>query len=277
MSERQSVASHYTHGALIDAIREGVARLGKTPATLSVDDLGPVEEFHIGGRAATENFLDQLCPGPDDHILDIGCGIGGASRFVAYRYGARITGIDLTQEYVDTGNTLSAWLGLEPRVSLHQGSAIATTFADASFDKAYMMHVGMNIEEKDALFAEIYRVLKPGAACGVFDVMRTGEGELKFPVPWAATPAQSAVSTAEEYRAALSNAGFTAVTECNRRDFALDFFAKLKAAAAAAEGPPPLGLHILMGETAPVKVRNMIENISENLVAPVELIARKSA
>ena len=58
---------------------------------------------------------------------------------------------------------------------------------------------------------------------------------------------------------------------------ALEFFARLRANASSAGRPPPLGLHIPMGETAPMKVRNMIENISENRVAPFELIAERPA
>ena len=56
---------------------------------------------------------------------------------------------------------------------------------------------------------------------------------------------------------------------------AIDFFRHRQTDAAAAGGPPPLGIHILMGETAQVKIRNMVENIVENRVSPVELIAEK--
>jgi hypothetical protein len=57
----------------------------------------------------------------------------------------------------------------------------------------------------------------------------------------------------------------------------LDFLDKLKAAATNAKGPPPLGLHIVMGKTGPMKIGNMAENISKNRIAPVELIAEKPA
>ena len=70
-------------------------------------------------------------------------------------------------------------------------------------------------------------------------------------------------------------AGFAITAERNRRDFALAFFADLRAKTAAAGGPPPLGLHVLMGKTTPEKVQNMIDNISKGRIAPVELIARK--
>jgi len=73
----------------------------------------------------------------------------------------------------------------------------------------------------------------------------------------------------------LQGAGFDILAERNRRDFALAFFADLRTRTAAAGGPPPLGLHVLMGKNTPEKVQNMIDNISRGHIAPVELIARK--
>lgn len=275
MATTNSISKHYSHGSLLEAIKAGIERLGKTPATIGVDDLGPVDEFHIGGREASESFLDQLRLSANDHVLDVGCGLGGTSRFVAHRYGSRVTGIDLTDEYVAAGRALCAWLGLDELVALEQGSATALPYPDETFDKAYMMHVGMNIADKQALASEVHRVLKPGGRFGIYDVMRVGEGELIFPVPWARSEDLNFVATLDAYRDALEPPGFRLSTERNRREFALDFFSRLQARIAAAGGPPPLGLHILMGETAPQKIKNMVENISKGRIAPVEAIAEK--
>ncbi|MFM9943130.1 MAG: class I SAM-dependent methyltransferase [Hyphomicrobiaceae bacterium] len=275
MTALTDIAKHYTHGDLIEAIRAGIVTQGKTPETMTIDDLAPIDEFHIGGRRASEDFLDQLGLSPTMNVLDVGCGLGGAARFAASRYGSRVTGVDLTTEYVQAGNAICQWVRLDQRVSLQQGSALALPFGDHTFDNAYMLHVGMNIADKEKLASELARVLKAGAFFGIYDVMRTGPGELAFPVPWAATPDVSAVDEPEHYKQALQKAGFTITAERNRRDFALQFFADLRAKTAAAGGPPPLGLHVLMGRTTPEKVQNMLANISRGLIAPVELIARK--
>lgn len=275
MPENNPVATHYTHGRLLAAILEGVEKLGKSPANVSIDELSAVDEFHIGGRLATESFLDRMEMATTDHVLDVGCGLGGASRFAAHRYGCRVTGIDLTQEFVETGMALCEWVGLCDRISLEQGNATATVYPDARFDKAYMMHVGMNIADKQQLAREIHRILRPGGRFGIYDIMQMEEAGLTFPVPWATTAESSRVSFPDEYIAALEAAGFRVIAERNRQDFAREFFAQVQAKMAREGGPGPLGIHILMGETAAVKLRNMIENVAQNRIAPVELIAEK--
>jgi ubiquinone/menaquinone biosynthesis C-methylase UbiE len=275
MAEPDDVSKHYAHGDLTEAIRAALVKQGRRADAVTVDDLAPVDEFHVGGRKASADFLDQLGFNDQIKVLDVGCGLGGAARFVASRYGSQVTGIDLTTEYVETGNTLCEWVGLNGRISLHQGSALALPFTDASFDGAYMMHVGMNIEDKEKLASEVARVLRPGALFGIYDVMRTGPGELSFPVPWATTAELSAVAEIDRYKSALEKAGFHIVAERNRRDFALASFAEMRAKAAAAGGPSPLGLHVVMGRTAPEKTRNFSANIAAGRIAPVELIARK--
>ena len=276
MPDKQLVASHYTHGSLLGSIRAGVEKLGKTTDTVTVEDLGPVDEFHIGGRIATKDLLDQLDIHADDHVLDVGCGLGGASRFSAKTYNCRVTGIDLTREYVDTGNELCLWVGLDGIIKLEQGDATATPYTDGSFDKAYMMHVGMNIADKQALVAELSRVLKPGGRIGVYDVMKTNDEDLQFPVPWASTADGNAVAPPSEYRQAIKSAGLRIVAERDRRTFATEFFAQLKAKMAGQSGPPPIGLHVVMGPTAAEKVKNMVENIAKGRVSPVEFIAEKA-
>lgn len=274
---RRALERHYTQGRLIQAITDGLAALGKTPQAVTVDDLGPVDEFHIGGRQATEALMEQLDLAREHAVLDIGSGLGGAARFVAGRYGCRVTGIDLTAEYVETARTLSEWTGLGGRLRFYHGGALAMPFGDGHFDRAYMLHVGMNVPDKPALFAEVARVLKPGGAFGIYDVMRTGEGALTFPVPWAATPEISALASVETYRTALRAACFVLRAERDRRQFALEFFEALRARMARAGAPAPLGLHLLMGADAPAKIVNMIANIRAGSIAPVELIADATA
>lgn len=275
MTDDKAVSNHYLHGNLLRAIEDAISVMGKTHDDIAIEDLASVDEFHIGGRIATENLLDQLCFSDQHHVLDVGCGLGGAARFVSKKYNNHVTGIDLTSEYIDTGKVLCKWVNLEDNVTLHQGSALSMPFQDKSFDGGYMLHVGMNIEDKDLLFKEISRVLRKGARFGIYDVMRIEEGELAFPVPWATDRSTSHLAKPDQYIQALVNAGFEVSKESNRREFALEFFRKLRERSEADALPPPLGLHTLMKESTPIKIRNMVDNIKASYVAPVEIIARK--
>ena len=102
--------------------------------------------------------------------------------------------------------------------------------------------------------------------------MRVGDGELAFPLPWATGSQTSFVETPQAYRTALEAAGFEVTEERNRRDFALAFMAEMRARAAAG-GPPPLGLHVLIADV-PVKMANYTGIVERGIAAPVEMICR---
>ena len=273
MELEQAVAGHYAHGSLEEAIMDALAAAGKDLQHLTIKDLAPVDEFHVGGRPATIAFAEQFGAQAGMRLLDIGCGLGGAARYFAHEHGCRVTGIDLSPEYVNVTNALAQRVGLDERVTCELASALALPFAPESFDGAYMFHVGMNIENKAKLFAEVRRVLAPAGLFGIYDVMRLADGDLSFPVPWASGPETSFVADAATYRRLLEAQGFEVLKERNRRDFALEIFQQMRTRAAAG-GPGPLGLHLVMGANAGQKVKNMIGDITAGLIAPTELICR---
>ena len=273
MTVEQTVAQHYTHGSLEAALLDGLRRGGKNAERIDPDDLAPGDEFHSGGREATVEFADQLGLRPGMELLDIGSGIGGPARYFAHHRQSRVTGIDLTDEYVRVAGALSERAGLGGKVKFVQGSALALPFPPASFDGAYMLHVGMNIADKATLFGQVKRALRPGGVFGVYDVMRTSPGDLTFPVPWARTAESSFVVAPDDYHRLLRGAGFEMQKERERRAFAIEFFKRMQARVTES-GLPPLGLHIVMGADFRDKVRNMAANIEAGLLAPVEMICR---
>ncbi len=275
MNEELEVSTHYQHGSLTKVIEEGFNRQGKAPSDISLDDMSVIDEFHIGGRQASKEFLDQLRLQERSLVLDVGCGLGGPARFVASQFGCLVSGIDLTHEYVDTGNVLSNWVGLDKKVILQQGSAMALPFPDGQFDAAYMMHVGMNIVDKKGLFAEVFNVLKPDGIFGIYDVMQVGSGEMQYPAPWAASKITSSLASPQDYQAGLKQAGFNILATRERRDFAIEFFENMKRSMAETTADPVLGLHVLMGGDAKTKVANVLTSIKEGSIAPVEIIAQR--
>ena len=277
MKVNNIVASHYKSSSLLETISSALSKLNKSPENISAEDLGPVDEFHTGGRVATKALLDQLSLANNDHVLDVGCGLGGSSRFAASEYRCRLTGIDLTAEFVEAGRTLNEWVGLETQITLEIGSATDLPFQANEFNHAFMLHVGMNIADKTALMRNVFNVLKAGGSFAIYDMMRIGDAELQLPVPWASDPAANEIAAPDVYRNALTSAGFELIAERNRKDFAEDFFAKVKAQNAERGGPPALGIHLLMGSDAPLKVKNILQCMSGGGIAPLEMIARKPA
>ena len=275
MNEELEVSTHYQHGSLTKVIEEGFNRQGKAPSDISLDDMSVIDEFHIGGRQASKEFLDQLRLQERSLVLDVGCGLGGPARFVASQFGCLVSGNDLTHEYVDTGNVLSNWVGLDKKVILQQGSAMALPFPDGQFDAAYMMHVGMNIVDKKGLFVEVFNVLKPDGIFGIYDVMQVGSGEMQYPAPWAASKSTSSLASPQDYQTGLKQAGFNILATRERGDFAIEFFENMKRSMAETTADPVLGLHVLMGGDAKTKVANVLTSIKEGSIAPVEIIAQR--
>lgn len=257
----QAVAQHYTTGALTERVRAALEASGIDPDAATVADLKAGDEFHTGGVQATDNLFAQLSLTHATRVLDVGCGIGGTSRYIVDRYDATVTGVDLTPEFVETAKTLSDLVGHSSKTSFVVGSALNMPVADAGFDLAVMFHVGMNIEDKAGLIAEVSRALATGGTFALFDVMGGTVAEpLVFPLPWSTVAETSFVDPPEVYVEAANAAGLELITRTDRTDFALAFFEQAFARMAES-GPPALGIHLMMGETAPEKFQNYVTNL----------------
>jgi hypothetical protein len=138
-----------------------------------------------------------------------------------------------------------------------------------------MIHVGMNIVDKETFFSEAYRVTKPGGVFGIYDVMLAGHEELKYPLPWAAEKDGSAISSMEDYNSALTKAGFSLMYEDDKTDFAIDFFEKMTTTMNTSSGPPPIGLHLLIEKSTKEKITNMVQRIKSGKIAPKIIISKK--
>ena len=274
-TDENEVARHYGASGLLDRIYSGLQSAGVALDAITPEDLAPVDEFHIGGRMATQHLVTKMGLGPDHHVLDVGCGIGGATRFLASEVGCRISGIDLTPEYIDVARQLAEQTGLTDKVDYETASALDMPFDDAAFDAAMTLHVAMNIHDREGLYREVARVLKPGSVFCVYDVMKGAADGIVYPVPWADTPTTSHLTTADETAALLAGAGFEVGEVEDRTEFAIEFFRERMAN--VSDGPPPLGLHLLLGPAAREKYSNMLANVEKGCISPVVMMARKAS
>lgn len=272
MSE-EKVRGHYTRGGLEETILQAAGRMGLDPDRLSATDLAVVDEFHIGGLEATKELADQMELATGVRVLDVGSGIGGPARYFASEHQCKVTGIDLTEEFVEVARSLTRRTKLHHLVEFVRTSASDLKFHAETFDRAYMIHVGMNIADKAGVFREVRRVLKRGGIFAIFDILRSGTGEMAYPVPWALTEETSFVADLESYREALEKGGFHVERERGRRAHAIEFTERA-IARSAGSGQPALGLQLLMGDLAPVMINNVLTMMKQGLLEPVELCAR---
>jgi len=258
----QAVAEHYKKRALGDVILAALKAAGKDIEHLTPDDLAPVDEFHSGGRNATVRLTQLAQINGSERVLDVGCGIGGPSRFLASKFGCQVTGLDFTAEFVALAAMLAQRTRLADKVTYRQGDALDLPFADASFDIVWSQNAAMNIADRDRLYGEMRRVLVPGGRLALQEIAAGPGGEPFYPAPWADDKSISFLSTPHATRAALERIGFRVIAWQDTTAEALEQqMARTKALETASL--PPLGLHILIGEAFPTVTKNMLRNLQE--------------
>lgn len=242
-----TLQEHYADPGFASRMWTAIEAAGLDRHHLTTDEIRPLDEFHLRGRAASMELLELAAFMPNEHILDVGSGIGGPARFIASTTGARVTGVDLTPEFCDFANELTAATKLDHQVRFHSADALNLPFEDDTFDGAWMQHVNMNIGDKGALFHELNRVVRPGGRLALHEVVE-GEGQPYFPAPWASDIEHSHLVTADTLRACWESAGFE-TREMKDDTMATRAWIEAMAERSRVPGPPPiLGLNLLMGE-----------------------------
>jgi len=271
-----AIQMHYARSDLGNVILAALERAGKDVKHLTLEELAPVDEFHIRGRAATLELARACGLNSSQRVLDVGSGIGGTSRCLAKEFACRVTGIDLTEEYCNAAVLLSAKVGLADLVDFRQGDATNLPFDDASFDVVWTEHVAMNIPDKSRLYREMRRVLKPGGTLAIYDILAGPSDPVLFPVPWARTPDTSFLVQPDELRGLLDDAGFKVKQWSDTTDAARTWFVAL-AEKIRSEGLPPIGFHILLGADFPVMAQNQRRNLEEGRIVLAQIVASREA
>jgi SAM-dependent methyltransferase len=244
-----------------------VSRLGQQEVDMdkvSRSHLAGVDEFHVRGAEVSQELAREI--GLDNSaVLDVGCGIGGPSRMLADDYNCKVTGIDLSHEYIRTASALSRLVGLQDKTEFLQGSALELPFKDASFDVAWTQHVQMNIEDKTRFYAEIDRVLSDRGTFVYYDIfMKDGE-DVDYPVPWANNATISFLDTPANMQCILRELGFRKIQSTDQTSkgsrFLIGLFNKLKR-----NGLPQIGLNVLMGTSTKEKLVNILKGLEEEKI-----------
>ena len=192
---------------IFDAVAaRGIAKEDITEEVLQLHD-----QDHYGGTQAVDRLMTQASFISSDHLLDVCSGVGGPARYISWKSGCRVTGLDLTASRVAGAIELTQATGLAERVDFVQGNALEMPFEDNSFSCVIGQEAFAHIPNKKQLISECARVLKPGGRMVFSDIMshqtlskdnadRLFEG-MRF----------SEIATLQDYMSWLTSEGLTMV------------------------------------------------------------------
>jgi sarcosine/dimethylglycine N-methyltransferase len=204
----ESVVGYYdTHPINEAQILEKLRQQGIPLEGLREEILKEHDQDHYGGPEAVDILAREAGIGGTSRVLDVCCGVGGPARYLAHRYGCRVTGIDLTQSRCDAATRLTRLVGLDRLVDFRCGSALEMPFADGTFDVVIGQEAWVHVPDKRRLVRECARVVRPGGRIAFTDVL--ARGPLPPPVRERLTRDMSFAAPAmiEEYRRLLLEAG----------------------------------------------------------------------
>ena len=252
------VRDHYRATGLTERLKTALAVLGPQDQRLTPKELAGLDQFHTRGLAATAELAKLAGITADMSVLDVGSGVGGPARLVAATWGCQVTGVDLSEPFVDAARYLTERTGQSGQVSFRTASALELPFDDGQFDVVLLQHVAMNIADRARLYGEIRRVLTSGGRFATFDVVSKGD-EPHYPLPWARTSATSFLLTAAATREAIEPAGFRTLVWQDDSEAAKAWIAQLRAS-----GPPPSpNLGVVMGPDFAQLAANLGRNLME--------------
>ena len=277
MNDQVSIVEQYEVSDFVSRVEDVLQQAGFAEGVIPWMALAPLDQFHVGGAAATTALAEKLALTPGAAVLDVGCGLGGPSRHLAATYGCTVSGIDLNPSLIELATMLTRRAGLSEQVTHRIGNATELRFEAASFDLAWTQHVVMNIEDRHALYAGIRRVLRPVGRFAMYDVVAGDHGPLHFPVPWARDQAASFLLTAEETRDVLVSCGFEIVEWTDATDAGRAWSqAQVAVAQSRPEPVKPLALPLIMGPDFPTRTANLGRNFQEGRARLLQAIVRRA-
>ena len=272
----ENLEDHYASAGLRDRVNTALQQAGLGSGRIEWPQLAQLDQFHSRGVEAVQELAKVLGAKAGDSVLDLGSGLGGPSRFLAATVGCHVTGVELTKDYVAISNDLTERTGLSGNVTAIEGDASKLPFEDETFDHAWTIHVSMNIQDKQAFYQGVHRVLRPGGRFAFYDVLKGTNEPAIYPTPWAPAPELSFLASASETAQFLKDAGFTEVLFEDDTKQALEALARIaNAPPPAADTPKTVSLPQVLGPKVRPMLKNFMQNLQEGRACVVRAVVRK--
>ncbi|HIF88732.1 MAG TPA: methyltransferase domain-containing protein [Candidatus Thioglobus sp.] len=275
-SLRKMTSSHYRRHNLEQLVRAALNHAKQLNKPFDHKIIAAVDQFHIGGLAATLKMIELAGFNPQDKVLDVGCGIGGAARTIACTSNCHVTGVDLSEDYCQAARLISKQLNMGNQTKFIRANALKMPFKKNSYSALWTQHITMNICDKKALMTEFYRVLKPAGQLLMYEVLCTtrANDSVNYPLPWAKESKDSFLDNIHNYGALIHNCGFelnhlqdvssTAIVSIQR------VIERIKQG-----GKKEPGLEIILGESFLTMMENLLEALQNDRLSVVEFVATK--
>lgn len=264
----------------LPSVDEGLAFLrsqGLDIDRLTPEDLHRFDMVHCGGVEATDLVAHEGDIKQGQNVLDVGCGLGGPARRFAYRHGAKVWGIELSEPVFKTAVALTSLVGLKERVRFTLGSALKMPYDKGTFDALVMQHCAMQVTEKLAIFGECARVLRTSGSLVLHEFFLGAGGEPHYPLAWATEPAMSALESFEDTEVLLRRLGFVVGPLLDQQATAISFYAGLAARLekAVTDGAGFRGKKVEEARNSLRIFSSMLKNFQENRVRLGIVVCRK--
>lgn len=184
---------------------------GKDLTALTPEDLFPLDQDHIGGVAAVNALARSAAIHAGSRVLDVCCGLGGPARYLAYRSGCRVVGIDLTASRCIGAERLTRLVRLDRHVAIVRGNATCLPFRSGAFTACVAEEAFLHIPDRRTLLRECRRVLAPGGRLAFTDWIAGESISQEERTTLAGVLAADQMATVADYRQLLAEAGFREV------------------------------------------------------------------